>query len=71
LSAEARKLLNRLGLRRPGLGFYALKSATVTDLEPVRRAGGKRMFLWPYDPTSFYSHYKELLELAGLPYVPH
>ena len=29
------------------------------------------MFCWKSDQVTFYNHYKKLLELAGLPYVPH
>ena len=52
--------------------LYRLKPATVATLATMRAtASAKKIFFWPFDLGSFYHHYKKLLELAGLPYVPH
>lgn len=60
----------RKGGRKPML--YRLKPATVATLATMRAtASAKKIFFWPFDLGSFYHHYKKLLELAGLPYVPH
>ena len=60
----------RKGGRKPML--YRLKPATVAALAVVRKAAsGKKIFFWPNDPGTFYNHYKTLLKLADLPYVPH
>jgi integrase len=57
----------RKGGRKPML--YQLKRETLCELQLIDRP--EREFVFPWEHGSFYSHYKRLLKIAGLPYVPY
>ena len=58
----------RKGGRKPML--YRLKPKTIAALELLRPIGQKKIFPWPWDITTYYSHYKRLVKLAGMEWTP-
>lgn len=59
----------RKGGKKPNL--CKLKPATIHELETFRFPERELIFPWELSMSSFYQHYRRLLRLADLPYVPY